>query len=539
MVGFTNTVYDVFLKLSNILLNFSTAVRQRLFNFFITRESNIGVFLCRYLLRYPISKRDLEKAYKSSRSLRLLATHFPQEVVAFLSRKGEEERTFLHENMQAAKALIEKEESTTYAEMIRSISFIREKQCLEESQLSELKEIREAEEYERMNLPFPLGQPKTHEAAQRAGIVIPSLLPLFDNAPNKQQLESWAQSQLTPMLRRIAKKIISHIHFVDFDTFLRQLMKVTLDFNQKIGEQPYVLIIGSFKDKIAKGTSELWVTGLALEYCGLKQPADIIPMENLKQYLTIHPEIRHILCLDDAIYSGTQKRDCLTRIFRDISNTDVEIALGVPYISRRGLEVIENLQKEYNRINLLSYQVFPMLMDHLDNEEMEYLSRVCVTDSRRTLTYFSHRFPDFLSTFQPMYTGQPIGCSSTNVRAAIESLLKKPVADVFGYNTGNHYGWNIPYTLPPYRKLPFEQTPDAKEFEEAVNHKRLGKRNNIPFPRTRHSSDICDLFKRNGLFNTFDGPAGAQTSSYNTTALSLDEQNLLDEAIRKSREVFF
>jgi hypothetical protein len=245
-----------------------------------------------------------------------------------------------------------------------------------------------------------------NDIANSAGITFPTPLPV-QAPPNREQLQEWANSQLTPVVRRIAHKVIDNIQYIDFETFKEQLKRTVTDFHHAVPQAPYVLVIAEDRGwKLREGCSDLWVAGLAFEYANLRCPQAIVTLPHIKQYLQQHPDIKHLLILDDASFSGQQKYERLSDYRHHLcSGGSPTVYLGILYVSQYAKDRLRQLGSQIPMI-FLNHTHMPVSIDGFNEEEKKFIHafRMNLKDSQ-TLTYFDHRYPDFMSTNSNLQDG--------------------------------------------------------------------------------------------------------------------------------------
>lgn len=259
--------------------------------------------------------------------------------------------------------------------------------------------------------------------AKKVGINFPTHTPIFNNEPKTSHLKSWAESQITPGLRDIARTIVDNLLYVSFQDFLAQLKYVVNDFNQRIKSSEYVLLIGEEREfKLALGSSDLWIIGLALEYCHLKAPTDIITLQELPDYLK-NNQVDNVLMLDDAAYSAAQKG----KVLQDLASAEilenVKFYLGIPFMTRHAEQLFLEYNDNFQSFCVLTHKIMPVMNEILDKRQLLFAKSAGVgyIDSRHTLTYFEHKFPDFYSAYQSVYFGYNI-CGASEQMALINFL---------------------------------------------------------------------------------------------------------------------
>lgn len=330
----------------------------------------------------------------------------------------------------------------------------------------------------------------------------PVQLPLFDVPPRQSVIQYWVLShrkiwKREPLVAQIARKIAENINYIGFEKFLAQL-KITIEAFNKQCNEPYVLCISEVRAfKLDEGTSHIWMAGLAFELCGLSFPHDIIFSYDLCDYLKQNPETRNVLVLDDAAYSGSQLFGLLKGdIIATNDNENVTLHFGLPYITEQAKERL-NIFTRWVNVNFLPHTILPTVKDILSYEELEaankyvhgLLSRLSL---HCTLSYFSHKLPDCMSTLPVLTTGEMLSFEYDIVQELyrIEPDRGMPTAE--GYRPVGRDEWNAKYDelvqyLPIQRLVPMVIPPyklhDQKHLWElamAVKRGLCGVRTSYP-----------------------------------------------------------
>jgi hypothetical protein len=347
------------------------------------------------------------------------------------------------------------------------------------------------------------------DAASSVGIEFPTELPLYDNPPNEENLKAWINCQLTPVLRGFALKIAENLEYISFNSFMQQLRITISDFNQKIADASYIIIIAEDRsDKLRGGCSDTWVLGLVLEYINIKPPNAIIFIKDACDYLTKHKDINNILILDDAAYSGSQKRGFLHDYFngrykKQISPqykerlSEINLYLGFGYCTEFAAKVLLKTANNFKSITLLNYHVMRSVLQCFNQDEVTYAKKYSIgyLDARHSLTYFDHRIADFESFFQTISDGNALFIPAPNIMKyfgyTFEVEYAKTDIDLTLITTPEEYnklaikllqpdygkvsgGLNIPYVIAPYKYTNLE---DRDNITKAIKRKKIGTRN--------------------------------------------------------------
>ncbi len=311
------------------------------------------------------------------------------------------------------------------------------------------------------------------------------------NPPNVKHLNEWVESQITPMLRQIARKIVSHLNHVSFEKFLAQLKETITDFHAKTNDKPYVILLAEerMNKLFREGCSDVWVADLAFEYANLREPVAILNLCNYEAYLEENPNIKHVLVLDDAAYSGTQKSRAMDSFFRATKDYDnFNVYMGLIYLSAFAKKAIQE-SSDAEGLHFLKHGHMPSIMEAFDASEKSYIARLkpYFIEDAITLTYFDHTYPDYMSAYDPIYRGTnlfPMTSLGTMMGAlgyGIDEHWNTRVDQVMP-NRSARTGYTIPKIKRPYDKrmdisgvvneqsyLPFQSTSMTEEQQRKVD----------------------------------------------------------------------
>lgn len=374
---------------------------------------------------------------------------------------------------------------------------------------------------------------------QSCEIEFPAMLPLFSSPPSMPYLQAWANSQLTPKLREIAHFIINNINYVPFEKFLLVLKQTINDFNQKIADIPYVLIIGeSEQGKLKKGCSDQWVTALAIEH-GLKHPVRIIKENKIDQFLKENLDIHNILFLDDASYSCEQKSAVMTIIEASIKSLlknckNYNVYVGIPFLTNHAFEELNNYNaSDVMFCKILLHEKMPSIHEILNMEYMLYLKALQMSDvyDPYTFTYFDHKFPDYMSCSDIFKSGNSMISHQGTVKIIqkiingtndnIDALCSQTASLTFLEieDSEPFLGYNVPIIIEPY-KLRNEKY--KQELKIAIEKGLVGEvRANIPEYYKKFISD-CKIIKK-----------AEKIDGYKISTMPSEMQHELDEFIAK------
>jgi len=373
-------------------------------------------------------------------------------------------------------------------------------------------------------------------------ILFPTPLPRFRAAPNPHYLQEWVASQITPMAREVAAQIVAHLNYISYETFLSQLQKSIDHFQHMIQNQPYFLMIGAnIRYFLDEGCSDLWIIGLALEYCGLQEPVELIWSNELAYYAQKHPTVTTILTLDDAAYSFDQKGRMFRESFERCTLAQkFNLYVGIPFITHYARSKLEKEVTIFHEIVLLDHQMIPVVTEILDAKALFFSDAMQVNfiDERHSLTYFDHRFADAFSNFQQVYEGTEIlgrihipvimnflGITYQQNLVKINAYLKLELnSEIYNIKVEtllvpnrrqNAQGYSIPMVISPY-KLPNE----IKAMQGYIAQGKIGELTPYVHPTPEVEDLVCQRNIYQGKFFQFK-----------KTALPLEKQIAFDRAV--------
>ncbi len=233
---------------------------------------------------------------------------------------------------------------------------------------------------------------------------------------NQTALDLWVNSHCGKKRRQVAEKIAQSIRHVSQQEFERQLIQTIGYFNDHFTslpkeEQRYVLVA-------IDGKSNAWVSDLAFPHLSIK-PEAILNYPCHKDFLSLNPEIRHLVLFDDAIYSGLQMLAIIG------SMPDRQIHVIVPFMTETNL-----LPLQQRPFTIYPNQKIKTVIDEIGYENVRYLKDYPLYGQYTTTTYFDHKVGDSVSFFNPLLSGflpQPLteeeSCADTP-----EAIIPAPIS---------------------------------------------------------------------------------------------------------------
>lgn len=254
--------------------------------------------------------------------------------------------------------------------------------------------------------------PEQQRILTSARILFPAPLPPENNIPHRQNIEKWVavhqQFDNEPVLAHIAGKIGANINYIPFAAFLNQLSITINDFLKNFTpSEPFIICLPHKKQFKSKIKSQHWLIGIALQFTDLPFPTAILETQDIPSFLEKNSNVRSILYLDDAGYSGSQLSEALIQLRKKLREKwqQTKLYLCIPFQTHEmEIRFRKDLVDTNNIINLKS-TILPTLDEILNAEEAKYLMQEISTLIGLSLTYFDHVFPDHYSTLFHLQDG--------------------------------------------------------------------------------------------------------------------------------------
>ncbi len=225
---------------------------------------------------------------------------------------------------------------------------------------------------------------------------------------------------------KAAKAIADNFRVIGFGHFMEQLEKVTHAFNEEMNQlstdEGYVVIV----DPIHQKKSSNWITSHAFPRLDRK-PVDIIEASKLTEFLQKHPEIKHVVRFDDAVYTGKQMCRYIENI-QETLNPEGKIHLVCPFYTNSGRARIESMGDRSGKcsVSLAGHEF--LKAEGSPNRMLSLFQVIKDEDTQNTIMHmypkagrwelmgkeqyngvvllaFQHKIPDFVSTLRPFIEG--------------------------------------------------------------------------------------------------------------------------------------
>lgn len=229
--------------------------------------------------------------------------------------------------------------------------------------------------------------------------------------------------------------IANELKLISYNAFTKQLSRVVNWLNKRIKETPYCVITERLIEPNVDGTvckngpkaechknsfkSSEWVLKTVMPFL-IRQPDYIVDIWDKKGiHRVLNSDVTTFVHFDDAVYSGTQKRDILKTFFGyaawadEEDNKELRVLLCVPFMSKEGKyniasNVFENITFSPHK-KIKSIGDFKKQYPNIDiNSKL---------GKAKTLTAFHHKLPDHLSfpaslakTLKAIWPNPPYKC---------------------------------------------------------------------------------------------------------------------------------
>jgi hypothetical protein len=246
--------------------------------------------------------------------------------------------------------------------------------------------------------------------------------PLYSCAPSPEKADAVVKLELPAVAAHVRKFLgAPALRAIDFQSFtnafqscLRETLKFMMSFPPR--DRGYVIIV----DEPEKSNS--WMVSLGLKLLSNHPPIDVVHKDDLTSALK-NKQVRHLVLLDDASYSGKQMASTLDlQIFSSIErcSTLKAMHLVIPYLTNQAKDKILASVCDYAELNpifkqsifLISHKKMPLIGElpflrmGISDQDLKYfiefLNSKYTIDPQDApllaLTCFDHKIADNLST---------------------------------------------------------------------------------------------------------------------------------------------
>lgn len=217
-----------------------------------------------------------------------------------------------------------------------------------------------------------------------------------------EQKRRWLTGVSDDKLKIAQKMLDLLISYKSAAQFSKQLQGVIARFNQfihylPVDQRDYILVVPNIGDR--KLTSNHWVTALAIPLLA-KKPKAVVGHLEIERYKLAHPEIKYCVFIDDAVYSGRQLSDYISKA----EGLNLSTVLILPFYTR------------INRVDHVTHQFLGEIMLKpcemicsqwtRDDKDRMFGNTSWSPPANKVGTFFFHKLPDDASSFLGIYNNQ-------------------------------------------------------------------------------------------------------------------------------------
>jgi GGDEF domain-containing protein/prophage maintenance system killer protein len=273
--------------------------------------------------------------------------------------------------------------------------------------------------------------------------------PNIHAAPNQASLSQWVNAHrvisVDGLAFMAAQFVQKHISYIDFARFKNALQNAVSELFASLQQKPYVLI-----SLPAEGEqkSDYWVQQLAFNN-GENLPQGVVSADGIIAWLKVHPEVKDIVYMDDASYSGSQVSVRLQTTLSDAFQycPDCRFHVVIPFFTNAARERIQSSYK--TQVVFYGQEEIPtldeLLVSEYENTDtyqglkeqiINHLGYDRNTYDGLTLTYFQHKMPDGYSVLQVLSDGALLASGNGSTQQSIPFIF--PIVPPY---KGNYGGW--------------------------------------------------------------------------------------------------
>lgn len=240
------------------------------------------------------------------------------------------------------------------------------------------------------------------------------LLPVHSNSIEPDKSEQFVLRHPTEC-QPIVREMLQKTRYVTQEEFEKELKGQIDHFNEYLkgfqeDKRDFVIVVQRHK-------SSFYAANLGLKFLD-RPPQAILTEEELKSYVSTHKNASHILCIDDAAYSGTQMSQYMKKDYMSAleSMDRPNLFLAIPFQTTQGhgkiLEAKRGMVEEDSKVRVTiptNFSKMESIEDSFsDSKTKEMILSMYGTQrllDTQTLTYFPHKIADNLSTLEGFLSG--------------------------------------------------------------------------------------------------------------------------------------
>ena len=234
-----------------------------------------------------------------------------------------------------------------------------------------------------------------------------------------KKVQEWIRELESPTLRSAYREFFRVSRYISWDRFILEFKKCIRNFLKAIGKEPFALILPLQVDgHPVKTKSNYWLTILA--YVLFKEEFHRPPNVFATTNRVLQQHIKHLVLVDDAIYSGTQMSDILMTVRRAERNQAYEqhdFALLAPFCTVAATKKIKHVFRDNPfRFTIYCASTMKPLEELLNDDVLDTLEAFRRLDTMLFPYVFQHKLPDDVSSFPEIYSEVMQNCDTEDMR---------------------------------------------------------------------------------------------------------------------------
>lgn len=211
--------------------------------------------------------------------------------------------------------------------------------------------------------------------------------------------------------RAFAKKVLEATRYVSQEEFIGALNNSFTQFEEKIGDRPFVVYLPSAKfGSETIFTLRLWSRIRQLNFQGFVTCSDDPSADPYTGITCVVEGGSHVLVIDDAIYCGNNVLGCIDEITynnrdRHSKQNPIYFHLVIPFVSNIGRKTISEFtaSKQFPNVSLYPMETMIPLREQWSGYTEELMNRFQLEFMCQVPIYFDHKVACEFSTFEPIY----------------------------------------------------------------------------------------------------------------------------------------
>lgn len=234
------------------------------------------------------------------------------------------------------------------------------------------------------------------------------LKPFFD----EKKVTNWLNNSKNEVEKNTKIKLLSEVTFIDEKTFNKAIKYATKQFLKKFGDNQFLVVWDRDPFK-----SKRWVFYKIKYLLAIKKFKFLNPFKkNTTSFsyvatyfnarnlgnIIISNDIKHVVIFDDAIYSGIQILNLVSRLIDELDDLNYPIPsfnIVVGYVSNFAVKRITHELTDSSQTNFYYYDVMSTYKQIFNDDDLEKMDQMDLISLKEEtpLTYFFYKVPDAAS----------------------------------------------------------------------------------------------------------------------------------------------